>query len=62
MLGFSRFIIQLIFANRILDRIGNSWGPVIAALGDSLGMHVTLVIGGPEPSKNGQINVISYVV
>jgi hypothetical protein len=25
-----------------------------------LGMHVSLLVGGPEPRKNGQINVIRY--
>ena len=26
-----------------------------------LGMHVTLLVGGPEPSKEGNITVLSYV-
>lgn len=47
---------------RVLDRLGNTMGPVVVGLGEMLDMHVTLVVGGPEPKKNGQLNVITYVM
>jgi hypothetical protein len=49
-----------IFA-RAIDRLAGFLGPIIEGIGNTLGMHVSVLVGGPEPRKNGQINVIRYV-
>jgi hypothetical protein len=46
---------------RAIDRLGGFLGPIIEGIGETLGMHVSVLVGGPEPRKNGQINVIRYV-
>ncbi|KAH7902772.1 hypothetical protein BJ138DRAFT_1108251, partial [Hygrophoropsis aurantiaca] len=45
-----------------LDRLGSFAGPLLAGMHEILGMHVTLLVGGPEPRKGGQINVLRQVI
>ncbi|KAH7903436.1 hypothetical protein BJ138DRAFT_1020632, partial [Hygrophoropsis aurantiaca] len=42
-----------------LDRLGTFAGPLLSGIHDILGMHVTLLVGGPEPRKDGQISVLA---
>jgi hypothetical protein len=48
--------------NSALECLGEFAGPIIEGLGNILGMHVALLVGGPEPAKRGQINVSRYFV
>lgn len=47
--------------NRVLDSLPNLLGPVIQIIGEAVGMHISVLIGGPEPQKKGQLNMIGYV-
>ncbi|KAH7905687.1 hypothetical protein BJ138DRAFT_1105784 [Hygrophoropsis aurantiaca] len=38
--------------------LGSFAGPILAGMHKILGMHVSLLVGGPEPRKDGQINVL----
>ncbi|KAG2126047.1 hypothetical protein DEU56DRAFT_697409, partial [Suillus clintonianus] len=42
-----------------LDRLASFAGPLLSGISCALGMHVTLMVGGPEPRKQGKISVIS---
>ncbi|KAG1789260.1 uncharacterized protein HD556DRAFT_1447110 [Suillus plorans] len=42
-----------------LDNLATFAGPVLAGMAEILGMHVSLLVGGPEPRKQGKITVIS---
>ncbi|KAF9501047.1 hypothetical protein BDN71DRAFT_1426713 [Pleurotus eryngii] len=42
-----------------LDKIGNFFYPIIDGIKQVLNMHVTVLIGGPEPAKGGQLNIPS---
>ncbi|KAF8834543.1 hypothetical protein BDN67DRAFT_985248 [Paxillus ammoniavirescens] len=42
-----------------INRFSSFAGPLLASMHELLGMHVTLLIGGPELCKNGQITVLS---
>ncbi|KAJ8489105.1 hypothetical protein ONZ45_g13699 [Pleurotus djamor] len=43
----------------LIDRLPEFLDPLFSALHDMLGMHVSILIGGPEPKKGGKLNVIS---
>ncbi|KIJ90848.1 hypothetical protein K443DRAFT_14905, partial [Laccaria amethystina LaAM-08-1] len=45
-------------AQIVLDGLPNVLGPLIQAIGEAIGMHLTVLIGGPEPKKKGQLNMI----
>ncbi|EDQ99299.1 uncharacterized protein LACBIDRAFT_316698 [Laccaria bicolor S238N-H82] len=45
-------------AQAVLNDLPSVFGPTIQSIGEALGMHVTVLIGGPEPSKKGQLNMI----
>ena len=47
--------------SRVLDSLPSILGPLIEGVGEAIGMHVTVLIGGPEPKKQGQLNTIRYV-
>ena len=47
--------------NRVLDSLPNLLGPVIQIIGEAVGMHISVLIGGPEPQKKGQLNMVGYV-
>lgn len=47
-------------ANRVLDKLPNLLGPVIQIVGEVVGMHISVLIGGPEPKKKGQLNMLAY--
>ncbi|KAG1898336.1 uncharacterized protein F5891DRAFT_955634 [Suillus fuscotomentosus] len=42
-----------------LNRLASFAGPLLSGISLALGMHVTLMVGGPEPRKQGKISVIS---
>ena len=46
---------------RVLDSLPNLLGPVIQIIGEAVGMHISLLIGSPEPQKKGQLNMVGYV-
>ncbi|KIJ90788.1 hypothetical protein K443DRAFT_14946, partial [Laccaria amethystina LaAM-08-1] len=46
-------------AQKVLDSLPSVLGPLIEGVGEAIGMHVTVLIGGPEPKKQGQLNTIS---
>ena len=48
--------------NRVLDSLPNLLGPVIQIIGEAVGMHISVLIGGPEPQKKGQLNMVGYVL
>ena len=45
-----------------IDRLGGFVGPIIEGIGNATGMHVSIMIRGPEPQKGGQLNVIRYEI
>ncbi|KAG1907610.1 uncharacterized protein F5891DRAFT_938521 [Suillus fuscotomentosus] len=42
-----------------LDNLASFSGPILAGMSATLGMHVSLLVGGPEPRKQGKITVVS---
>ncbi|KAG1907622.1 uncharacterized protein F5891DRAFT_1180646 [Suillus fuscotomentosus] len=42
-----------------LDNLATFAGLVLAGMAEILGMHVSLLVGGPEPRKQGKITVVS---
>ncbi|KAI6151211.1 hypothetical protein BKA82DRAFT_153352 [Pisolithus tinctorius] len=42
-----------------IDRLPSFAGPLLSGMHAILGMHVTLIVGGPEPRKDGNITVLS---
>ena len=46
---------------RVLDSLPSIMGPLIEGVGEAVGMHVTVLIGGPEPKMQGQLNTIRSV-
>lgn len=46
---------------RALDNLASFAGPILAGMSATLGMHVSLLVGGPEPRKQGKITVVRYV-
>ena len=59
---FHMFVLALTFSIRALNELLNVLGPVIQGLRQALGMHVTLLLGGPELKKKGVLNIIRYLV
>ncbi|KAF7420930.1 hypothetical protein PC9H_011449 [Pleurotus ostreatus] len=53
--------LQLTPAERqdLLDRVADFFGPLLTKVSTVLGMHLSLLIGGPEPAHGGQLNVLS---
>lgn len=47
---------------RVIDNLASVLAPVGKHLSETLGMHVSIFVGGPEPAKRGQINIIRYVL
>ncbi|EDR02100.1 uncharacterized protein LACBIDRAFT_332637 [Laccaria bicolor S238N-H82] len=45
-------------AQEVLDRLPNLLGPLIQIIGEAIGMNLLVLIGGPEPKKKGQLNII----
>ena len=45
-----------------LDDIGVILTPFARAISATLGMHCSIFLGGPEPKRQGQLNLIRYVV
>ncbi|KAF9487917.1 hypothetical protein BDN71DRAFT_1457943 [Pleurotus eryngii] len=43
----------------LLSRAFPFLDPLLSGMSEALGMHVSVFIGGPEPGKGGQLNVIS---
>ncbi|EDR14486.1 uncharacterized protein LACBIDRAFT_305115 [Laccaria bicolor S238N-H82] len=46
-------------AQLALNKLPNVLGPVVHGLGQALGMHITVLLGGPEPMKKGVLNIMS---
>ncbi|EDQ99043.1 uncharacterized protein LACBIDRAFT_317737 [Laccaria bicolor S238N-H82] len=44
-------------AQEVLDELPNFLGPFINVIGEAIGMHITVLVGGPEPRKKGQLNM-----
>ncbi|KAF9492486.1 hypothetical protein BDN71DRAFT_1473741, partial [Pleurotus eryngii] len=42
-----------------LNRLGDLFYPIIDGVNELLDMHVSVLVGGPEPAKGGLLNVIS---
>ncbi|KAG2145303.1 uncharacterized protein EDB93DRAFT_1104761 [Suillus bovinus] len=42
-----------------LDNLATFAGPVLTGMAEILGMHVSLLVGGPEPRKQGKITIVS---
>ncbi|KAG2047696.1 hypothetical protein BDR06DRAFT_1013638 [Suillus hirtellus] len=42
-----------------LDNLASFAGPILAGMSATLGMHISLLVGGPEPRKQGKITVVS---
>lgn len=51
-----------LFIYSAIDCLGSFVGPIICSIGEVLGMHVCMLIGRPEPRKNGSISILSYVI
>ena len=51
-------VVVLICSVRALNELPNVLGLLIQGLGQALGMHVTMLLGGPEPKKKGVLNII----
>lgn len=51
-------VVALIHSVRALNELPNVLGALIQGLGQALGMHVTMLLGGPEPKKKGVLNII----
>ena len=47
---------------RVLDGLPNLLGPLIQVIGEATSMHLSVLIGGPEPKKKGQLNMIGYIL
>jgi hypothetical protein len=45
-------------AHSCIDSLPSVLGPLVDALGKAINMHVSVLIGGPEPKQMGQLNVI----
>ncbi|KAH7917593.1 hypothetical protein BV22DRAFT_1026074 [Leucogyrophana mollusca] len=45
--------------SRAINRLGSFAGPLLSGMHGILGVHVTLIVGRPEPRKGGAINVLS---
>ena len=43
-----------------IKRLGHFATPILEGISQILGMHATLIVGGPEPARDGQINVLRY--
>lgn len=43
------------------DSLPSILGPLIEGVGEAVGMHVTVLIEGPEPKMQRQLNTIRYV-
>ena len=39
---------------RVLDSLPSIMGPLIEGVGEAVGMHITVLIGGPDPKMQGQ--------
>ncbi|EDR12543.1 uncharacterized protein LACBIDRAFT_312075 [Laccaria bicolor S238N-H82] len=46
-------------AQKVLDTLPSIMGPLIEGVGEAIGMHVTVLVGGPEPKRQGQLNSFS---
>ncbi len=46
----------------LLSRAFPFLDPLLSGMSEALGMHVSVFIGGPEPGKGRQLNVIMYEV
>jgi hypothetical protein len=44
--------------DRAINHLATFAGPIIEGIAKATGMHVALLIGGPEPRNGGQLNVI----
>ncbi|EDR08563.1 uncharacterized protein LACBIDRAFT_327105 [Laccaria bicolor S238N-H82] len=44
-------------AQEVLDRLPNLLGLLIQAIREATGMHLSVLVGGPEPKKKGQLNM-----
>ncbi|PPR05744.1 hypothetical protein CVT26_008497, partial [Gymnopilus dilepis] len=42
-----------------INGIASCMGPILDRVFESTGMHVTLIMGGPEPKAGGRLNIIS---
>lgn len=51
-----------ILIHSAIDKLPSFAGPFLSGIHAILGMHVTLLVGGPEPRKHGNITVLSYVL
>ena len=54
----SKLRVSLKRAYRVLDDLPNLLGLLINVIGEVIGMHITVLIGGPEPRKKGQLNMV----
>ncbi|KAK0431003.1 hypothetical protein EV421DRAFT_1912300 [Armillaria borealis] len=52
-------LLEPVEAQRVLDTLGSTMGPLIEGLSVMLGCHVTLAVFGPEPRKGGQVNILT---
>lgn len=57
--NFYAVLLSLLTLFRAIDRLSSFVGPLLAGMHDVLGMHLTLLVGGPEPRKGGRITVLS---
>lgn len=46
----------LTMMNRVLDKLPNLLGPVMQIIGETVGMNISVLIGGPEPKRKGQLD------
>ncbi|EDR08975.1 uncharacterized protein LACBIDRAFT_326622 [Laccaria bicolor S238N-H82] len=46
-------------AQTVLNALPSILGPLIEGVGKAVGMHITVLIGGPEPKMQGQLNAFS---
>ncbi|KAI6040686.1 hypothetical protein EDC04DRAFT_2528123, partial [Pisolithus marmoratus] len=52
---FSHFHDSSSFLHSAIDRLPSFAGPLLSGMHIILGMHITLIVGGPEPRKGGNI-------
>ncbi|KAF4580559.1 hypothetical protein EYR38_003158 [Pleurotus pulmonarius] len=43
----------------LIERIGEFFGPLLTQVSELLKMHISLLVGGPEPKHGGDLNVLS---
>ncbi|EDQ98438.1 uncharacterized protein LACBIDRAFT_335964 [Laccaria bicolor S238N-H82] len=49
-------------AQAVYNELPNLFGTLIHVIGEAVGMHITVLIGGPEPKRKGQLNMVGLSI